>query len=258
MLYRRALQIQAFSLSILAHSLGQSLEAGIIAPFEETETQGSEVKCQRLQSETQAAAKTSLWVLWFQAQSPSYHVSTHRSSGKNVPPVWRASAWDFGEKTILNEPGRFVWVVKVGAGWSGGGDSCPRLQPSESSLAWFLVWGRGPSPQGQGLWPCVEEAGGGERRAGVKAAAASCFVLGQILAALGLSLYRKWGFLLCWGLGLGQDQGEPGLWGKGRNERFRTGPWCCRIVPVSTAWLLWGQELAVLFLGAGVSQSLGP
>lgn len=36
-----------------------------------------------------------------------------------------------------------MWVVKVGAGSLGGGDSCPSLQPSEASMAWFLVLGEG-------------------------------------------------------------------------------------------------------------------
>lgn len=165
--------------------------------------------------------KTSLWVLWFQAQSPSCRIMCHPTAvlERAYHCSLRASAWEFGEKRILDDPGSFVWVAKVGAGSSGGGDSCPSLQPSEASMAWFLVPGGGgylPKARGCGhVWRRLVGERGGQ---GSKLLLPPGLRWARSWAVLGLSLHRKWGFLLCWGLGLCQDKGEPGPWGGERNQ----------------------------------------
>lgn len=79
-----------------------------------------------------------------------------------------------------------VCVGGEGGGRFVRGDSCPSLQPSETSLLHGLVYWRGLFPKGQGLW---RMCGGGcdrERRAGVKAAAASRLELGRTTDFSGL------------------------------------------------------------------------
>lgn len=115
-----------------------------------------------------------------------------------------------------------MWVVMVGAGLSGGGDSYPSLQPSETSpMPWFLVLGGGGCvPRARGCGGCVEEVVAG--RGGQKSKLLSLPGLSwaEPWTVLGLSLHRKWelsDLLGAWGCAKIKG-GGPVPWGVERNE----------------------------------------
>lgn len=137
-----------------------------------------------------------MWDLWLQTQSPSWCVA-HCGSGKSFPatPGWEPLLRGLGKRDISRTPGRSVWVVKVGAGLSGGGDSCPSLQPSETSpVAWFIVSREGRALPAAGVCgQCVEEVGVGRGGQGsLLSLPPPGLSWAEPWTVLVLSLYRKW------------------------------------------------------------------
>lgn len=132
--------------------------------------------------------------------------------GRVFLPFLFESLWGFGKKRHQKGPGRYMWVVKVGAGLPDGGDSCSSLWPSETSpVAWFLV----PSG-GEALSPRLGSVADVWRKLG-RGGQGSKLLLppGLSWAAHGLCwacpCIGSRRCLLCWGLGLCQDKGACSL-----------------------------------------------